>query len=117
MVIFWHDAAMPTALPTSLLIQFILCPVVLLSLLRVTAPYGRHFRPGWGPALPNRAAWILMELPALFTIAVLTLASPAASSPQAWVPLLFWCGHYGYRTFVFPALIRPAGQTFPAQLV
>jgi 3-oxo-5-alpha-steroid 4-dehydrogenase 1 len=35
----------------------------------------------------------------------------------AWVPLLFWCGHYAYRTFVFPALMRPSNRTFPAQLV
>jgi protein-S-isoprenylcysteine O-methyltransferase Ste14 len=104
-------------MPMPLLIQFLLCPVVLLSLLWVTAPYGRHHRPGWGPALPNRIAWVVMEIPALLTIAILTLASPAAASPTAWVPLLFWCGHYAYRTLVFPALMRPSDQTFPAQLV
>jgi len=104
-------------MPMPLLIQFVLCPVALLTLLRVTAPYGRHFTPGWGPSLPNRLAWILMEVPALLAIALLTLAGPARSSPVAWVPLLFWCGHYSYRSFVFPALMRPSNRTFPAQLV
>lgn len=104
-------------LPLPLLVQFILCPLVLLSLLFVTAPYGRHFQPGWGPSLPNRMAWVIMELPALLTIAVLTLATSAGQSPVAWVPLLFWCGHYSYRTFVFPAMMRPSEKTFPAQLV
>ena len=102
---------------TPLIIQFALCPVVFVSLLWVTAPYGRHFKAGWGPSLPNRTAWVLMELPALFVIVALVLASPARQSPQAWVPLLFWSFHYGYRTFVFPALMRPSDRTFPAQLV
>lgn len=101
----------------SLLIQFLLCPVVLFSLLWVTAPYGRHYQPGWGPRLPNRSAWLLMELPALLVISSLVLASPAATSPKAWVPLVFWAIHYGYRTFVFPALMRPSEKTFPALLV
>lgn len=102
---------------TALLIQFLLCPVVFLSLLLVTAPYGRHTKRGWGPAVPGRIAWFLMELPALLTITVLVLASPVASEAAAWVPLLFWVFHYGYRTFVFPALMRPSGKPFPFILV
>ncbi len=110
---FWQDADM--SIP--LLIQFILCPVVLISLVWVTAPYGRHHEKGWGPNLPSRAAWILMELPALLVITTLVVLSPVRQMPQAWVPLLFWLFHYGYRTFIFPALMRPSGKTFPALLV
>lgn len=102
---------------TPLLIQFLLCPIVFLSLLRITAPYGRHHRPGWGLNLPNRLAWLLMELPALLVISLLVLQSPAAVSPQAWVPLCLWLIHYGYRTFIFPALMHPSDKTFPAMLV
>lgn len=101
----------------SLLIQFILCPVVFISLVWVTAPYGRHYKPGWGPRLPNRSAWVLMELPALVVITFLVLQNPAGTSPNAWVPLTFWVIHYSYRTFVFPSLMRPSNQTFPALLV
>jgi protein-S-isoprenylcysteine O-methyltransferase Ste14 len=111
--IFWQDALMD--LP--LLIQFILCPLVLVNLLLVTAPYGRHHAAGWGPNLPNRAAWILMELPALLVITALVLLSPAREMPQAWLPLCFWVFHYGYRTLVFPALMHPSDRTFPALLV
>lgn len=100
-----------------LLIQFILCPVVFFSLLRVTAPYGRHFKSGWGPSLPNRRAWVLMELPALLVISTLVLNSPAAHEPGATVPLALWVLHYSYRTFLFPALMHPSDRTFPAVLV
>jgi protein-S-isoprenylcysteine O-methyltransferase Ste14 len=105
------------SLPLPLLIQFGLCPLVLLSLLWMTAPYGRHHNAGWGPVLPNRAAWLLMELPALLVITVLVLISPNGAAPQAWVPLVFWLFHYSYRTFVFPALMHPSDKTFPAMLV
>jgi 3-oxo-5-alpha-steroid 4-dehydrogenase 1 len=111
--IFWQDAAM--SLP--LIIQFALCPLVFLSLIWKTAPYGRHHQQGWGPDLPNRMAWVLMELPALLVISWLVLASPAGANPQAWVPLGFWIFHYSYRTFVFPALMQPSEKTFPALLV
>lgn len=110
---FWQDALMN--LP--LLVQFALCPVVLASLLWVTAPYGRHHTAGWGPNLPNRTAWVLMELPALLVITLLVLASPAGRMPQAWLPLCFWVFHYAYRTLIFPALMHPSDRTFPALLV
>lgn len=102
---------------TPLLIQFLLCPVVLVALLMLPAPYGRHHKDGWGVTLPNRLAWILMELPALLVITWLVLLSPAKNSAVALVPLAFWVFHYGYRTFVFPALMRPSDRTFPAVLV
>jgi protein-S-isoprenylcysteine O-methyltransferase Ste14 len=100
-----------------LAVQFLLCPIVFVQLLVVTAPYGRHHRAGWGPVMASRSAWLLMELPALLVISVLVLTSPVAGAPQAWVPLGFWLFHYTYRTFVFPALMRPSGSTFPALLV
>ena len=106
-----------SSMSTPLLIQFLLCPIVFASLLWVSAPYGRHFRPGWGPSLPNRMAWFWMELPALLVITVLVLSRPEGRDSAAWVPLLFWQAHYAYRTFLFPALMRPSERTFPALLV
>ena len=100
-----------------LLIQFALCPVVLLSLLSITAPYGRHHRAGWGPCLPGRSAWFLMELPALLLLPALVLGSPVAHAPAAWVPALLWIFHYGYRTLVYPAVMRPSERSFPLLLV
>lgn len=104
-------------MPLPLTIQFLLCPFVLLVLLWITAPYGRHYEGGWGPKMPNRLAWILMELPALLVISVLVLNSPAARAPEALIPLALWIMHYAYRTVIFPSLMRPSNKTFPAVLV
>jgi protein-S-isoprenylcysteine O-methyltransferase Ste14 len=111
--VFWQDAAMTLLL----LIQFVLCPIVLVSLLWTTAPYGRHNRPGWGPCLPARMAWFVMELPALLLLPALVLASASRTVPAVWIPMLLWVFHYGYRTVVFPWLMRGSSRTFPALLV
>ena len=91
--------------------------MVLLSLLKITAPYGRHFVSGWGPGLSNRLAWMLMELPAVLVIAGLVLSQPATRTPQVLLPLALWEFHYLYRTLVFPVLMRPSHRTFPVVLV
>ena len=93
---------------------------VLVILFFVSAPYGRYQRKGWGPAISARAAWIVMELPAVLVIA-LCAASAASSGMQiTFVPLVFlalWQIHYLYRTFVFPLLMRGGGKRFPVVLV
>ena len=104
-------------MPLPLLIQFLLCPTVLIALLWVSAPYGRHHRPGWGPVLANRSAWFWMELPAVLVIAALVLSRPETQTPVVWIPLLLWEIHYLYRTLLFPALMRPGERSFPALLV
>jgi len=58
-----------------------------------------------------------MELPALLSIGSLIVLSGEMSSPPAFVPWLMWSIHYGYRTLVFPALMRPSGKSFPAAIV
>jgi hypothetical protein len=72
---------------------------------RIPAPYGRFVRPGWGPRLPPRLAWFLMESPGLWVFGALLLSSlPAAPVPTLFAAL--WLGHYSYRGFLYPALIR-----------
>jgi len=100
-----------------ILLQLLLCPVVLVALLYITAPYGRHFSSGWGPVLPNRLAWFLMELPALLVIGIVLLTSHQTLTAAVLIPWAMWTVHYAYRTFIFPALMRPSGKNFPALLV
>jgi 3-oxo-5-alpha-steroid 4-dehydrogenase 1 len=81
-----------------------LCTVV--GLRFVVAPYGRHGRAGWGPTLPARVGWIMMEAPAPLLFAA--FYATGAHRGQL-VPLLLlglWQVHYLQRAFVYPFLMR-----------
>jgi len=87
----------------------------LAALLFVSAPYGKHSRPGWGPKLDSKAAWIVMESPAVVTIAAMFVASGDRSA-GAFFALGLWELHYLYRSFVYGSLQRGAKPTFPLVL-
>jgi len=76
------------------------------------APYGRHGEPGWGPLLPARLAWVVMELPAVVTPLVCALAG--SGDAASWALLGMWELHYLQRAFVFPMLMRPGSRPMPA---
>ena len=94
-----------------------LAAVTFLTLLRMTAPYGRHLRGGWGPTVPARMGWIVMESPAvLLFLAIYSLGDNAMGT----VPLVFlgiWQFHYAYRTFLFPFRLQAIGKRMPAAVV
>lgn len=84
--------------------------VVFPLLLFVTAPYGRHFRPGWGPAVSSRAGWIAMEWPSVVVFALVWLANPVSGTPMVQVLGVLWLVHYLQRTFVFSLLRRDSAK-------
>ena len=49
---------------------FVAAALTFVALFFVTAPYGRHLRAGWGPTVPARVGWIVMESPAVILFAV-----------------------------------------------
>ncbi len=80
--------------------------IVFFALFRIKAGYGIFFDPKWGPGIPNRIGWVLMESPVFILMTALWLASD-----RTWdaVPLVFFAifqTHYLQRSFVFPFLIR-----------
>ena len=96
-----------------LLSELLSAPVVLVLLLKVSAPYGRHNRPGWGPLLDQRLSWILMELPAVLIPLVFFLGFHDSFGSWKTQVLALWLLHYVYRTFVFPLGIRDSKTSFP----
>jgi 3-oxo-5-alpha-steroid 4-dehydrogenase 1 len=79
----------------------------------VTAPYGRHARTDWGPSIPNRLGWFLMELVSLVVFAGLFLFGPAAKTAPMWVFFALWTAHYVNRSLIFPLRTRTAGKSMP----
>jgi 3-oxo-5-alpha-steroid 4-dehydrogenase 1 len=81
------------------------------------APYGRHGRPGWGPLLPARPAWILMEAASPLGMLLLFLLGRGLGDPVAAVFLGLWLFHYGYRAGIFPQLLPRDARPMPIVVV
>jgi 3-oxo-5-alpha-steroid 4-dehydrogenase 1 len=93
--------------------EFALALVTMLTLVFISAPYGRHKRAGWGPTMSSRWAWVLMESPAALAFGLLYLLG---SHRFELVPLLFcslWLLHYGYRAFIYPFKLEISGKRVP----
>ena len=87
--------------------------VVFVTLLFVTAPYGRHTRPGWGPTTPARWGWVLMELPACVGFLAIYFRGSHRLDTVPLILLGLWQWHYVQRTFVFPFRLRASGKRMP----
>lgn len=84
--------------------------VVFVVLFFVDAPYGRHQRDGWGPTVPARWGWVIMELPSVALFGALWWTHPQRGELVVTVLGLAWLAHYGQRTFLFPFLMRGGGR-------
>ena len=90
----------------------LLCAVVVFPVLFfIVAPYGRHARPGWGPTMPAKLAWLVMEAVSFFLFVVLW--APRWGTPLVGALGLLWVLHYGQRTFVFSLLMRDENKRKP----
>jgi len=85
---------------------FAMAPAAVIVLLFVSAPYGRHARGGWGPTLPGRLGWILMESPAVLLFAAVFFSGAHAFEAAPLVLCALWMLHYVHRTFIFPFRLR-----------
>ena len=85
---------------------FGLAVIAFVVLMFIPAPYGRFVRRGWGPQIPSRLGWILMETPAVLVFAYAFFIGENWRSPAPLVLFALWQLHYVYRTFVFPFRMR-----------
>lgn len=87
--------------------------VVFITLFFVSAPYGRHFRKNFGPAINGRIGWILMEAPAplLFFIFFFSGIKPVTIVPLIF--LIMWESHYVDRSFIYPLTLRRSTNPLP----
>ncbi len=83
----------------------------------ITAPYGRHARKGFGPAIPQRLAWVLMESPVVFVWAAIYAMGSHATETVPLVMLSLWMLHYVQRTFIFPFRLPKNDKTTPLFVV
>ena len=92
---------------------FAVTPIVALSTLFLTAPYGRHARQGWGFTIDTRLLWVLMESPAVFGFLAFYLLSARAWEPMPLILLAIWQSHYIHRTLIYPFQMRASKKQTP----
>jgi hypothetical protein len=88
-----------------------LAVVTFVGVTRITAPYGRHQSASWGPTMPARLGWIVMESPAVLLFAWIFFQGQHRFELVPLLLLGMWQFHYVQRTFVFPFRMRSEGKT------
>lgn len=84
----------------------IIAVIVLIALYFVTAGYGVFYNKKWGPSMPNKLGWVLMESPVFIVMIILALLSERSSNVICLIFLILFEIHYFQRSFIFPFLIR-----------
>jgi protein-S-isoprenylcysteine O-methyltransferase Ste14 len=82
-------------------------------LLSITAPYGRHSRKDWGPMIPNRLGWIIMELPSLVMFVIFFLVGPNPINIVTLIFFLLYSIHYFNRSIIFPFRTHTSKKFMP----
>lgn len=108
-----------TSLHHVLLITYAVASVVVfLSLMfGPTAAYGRHDSQDrawwWGPGIPTRWSWIIMEAPSCLGFALIFFLGDRALELAPLVLLLMWQAHYFHRSFIYPFVrrLKPGDST------
>ena len=60
----------------------------------ITAPYGRHMSEGWGPSIPARTGWILMETPPVLVFFGFYSMGQFRAETVPLIFLFLWQTHY-----------------------
>ena len=107
---------MPSSYRWLVFLEVALAAVTFVALRFTTAPYGRYVRKGWGPTVPARAGWLVMEAGSALVFAVVFWSVPRRTDLVALVLLAMWQGHYLYRAFIYPLLMR-GGRAMPVVVV
>jgi hypothetical protein len=87
--------------------------VIFPLLLKVTAPYGRHSRKGWGPMIPNRLGWVVMELPSLILFVLFFWYGPNVQNHISLIFFLLYTLHYTNRSLIFPFRTHTGHKKMP----
>ena len=84
----------------------IIAVIVFIALYFVTAGYGVFYNKKWGPSIPNKIGWVLMESPVFIAMILLCVFSERSTNVVCLIFLILFEIHYFQRSFIFPFLIR-----------
>ena len=99
------------------IVEMVYGALAFISLFFVVAPYGRHFKRGWGPSITARKAWVIQEFPAFVIILIVAAYYYQDISIVQVIFVLIWQLHYFHRTFIYPYRISNPYKPYPLILV
>lgn len=91
-------------------LMVVLAVIVYIALQYFKAGYGFLRTKQWGPTIPNKLGWVIMELPAFAGLIVMYLLSDHPTNIAVLVMGAIFLIHYFQRTFIFPFLIKGKGR-------
>ena len=97
--------------------SFPLAAATFIALLVIIAPYGRHKRRGWGPSLPNKLGWLIMESPSVLIFAFYFFVGEAPKNIPMLIFFLMWEAHYIHRAFIYPFMISDGKKMMPIAIM
>ncbi len=109
-VIQWHDGLLMAYAAMSVLVFVVLQ-------FFIKASYGRHDTEDrawwWGPGVPTRVAWVIMEAPSSIGFAVIYFLGDNAWQPVPLLLFALWQVHYFQRSFIYPfkRSVKPGDKT------
>lgn len=80
--------------------------VVFVTLFFVDAGYGKMRSEKWGPAIPNKIGWMLMEAPVFIVVLYLWGLSNVRFQLPYLIFMLVFEFHYFQRSFIFPLMLK-----------
>jgi len=95
----------------------VLAAVVFVLLFFLVAPYGRHWRSGWGPAIDNKMGWVIMEAAAPLVFAACFVLSKNTNTVTVLVFFGLWEVHYIHRAFIYPLGLRSSAKQMPLFII
>ncbi len=93
-----------------LIVMAAMALVVFVALHYFEAGYGYLFNRRYGPPVPNKVGWVLMESPVFIFMCVLWLGSERMFEAGPLALFLLFQAHYLQRAFIFPLLMRGKSQ-------
>lgn len=91
--------------------------ITMLSLLFINAPYGKHIRKGWGPELPNKWGWFIMESVSPIALSYFFWNNNEIKNSSLIFIYSLWIFHYLYRSILFPLKTATNNKTIPWSIV
>jgi hypothetical protein len=91
--------------------------IIFFLLLKITAPYGRHSSPKWGPQVANHHGWLLMELPALAIMLFFFIKNFTKENIAIGLMTGLFCLHYFNRSFIFPFRLHTSSKKMPVVIM